>query len=60
MLEERSNGSVYQGDVQPIVNTLRSFISKGTDSKNAKKRQPYGDRIGAKNCKAGEACSSYV
>jgi len=41
MLEERSNGSVYQGDVQPIVNTLRSFISnisKGTDSKNAKKK----------------------
>lgn len=38
MLEERSNGSVYQEDVQPTIDTLRSFIPAGSGEKKNKKK----------------------
>ena len=38
MLEERSNGSVYQEDVQPTIDTLRSFIPAGSGEKKSKKK----------------------
>ena len=44
MLEERSNGSVYQEDVQPTIDTLRSFIpaDSGSTKKTKKKASASG------------------
>ncbi len=38
MLEERANGSVYQEDVQPIIDTLRSYIPANSGEKPKKKK----------------------
>ena len=42
MLEERSNGSVYQEDVQPTIDTLRSFIPADSGAKKTKKKSGSG------------------
>ncbi|MBO4438847.1 MAG: chemotaxis protein CheA [Spirochaetaceae bacterium] len=42
MLEERSNGSVYQEDVQPTIDTLRSFIPADSGNKKSKKKSGSG------------------
>ncbi len=42
MLEERSNGSVYQEDVQPTIDTLRSFIPADSGNKKTKKKSGSG------------------
>ncbi len=46
MLEERSNGSVYQEDVQPTIDTLRSFIPADSGNKK-KKKKPSGGLMAA-------------
>ena len=43
MLEERANGSVYQEDVEPIIETLRSYIPAKSGEKPKKKKPSLAD-----------------
>ena len=53
MLEARSNGSVYEDDVEPVKTKLRSFIpSKSGDKKTTKKR--WSDGCGCKGSRTAK------